>query len=133
MISFVPSFSHNEAEKASLEHVVDHIEHAAAQIGYHHIGLGSDYDGMEKAVTGLEDVSKYPQLVLAMLNRGIARPDIEKIIGLNLIRVLSEVGAVAKSSREARKPALEDVVKQLWNDDIRAYVRSVYPEKPKTI
>jgi membrane dipeptidase len=128
MISFVPAFTHTDATKASVEHVVDHIQHVGLQIGYDHVGIGTDYDGMEKPVIGLEDVSKFPDLVFAMLRRGITRTQIEQIIGLNIIRVLSAVETAAKSIRTSGQcPALVEEVKQLWNDDIRAYVRRIYP------
>ncbi|KAF2201390.1 hypothetical protein GQ43DRAFT_415931 [Delitschia confertaspora ATCC 74209] len=126
MISFVPAMTDCNASRASIAHVVDHIEYVAARIGYDHIGIGTDYDGMEKSVNGLEHVGRYPDLVARMLERGITRGNIEKIIGLNVIRVMGEVETVAETQR-ATAPVLEDSVKQLWNDDIRAYVRKVYP------
>jgi membrane dipeptidase len=43
--------------------VADHIEHIADMIGRRHVGIGSDFDGMYSAVSGLEDASKYPNLV----------------------------------------------------------------------
>ncbi|KAJ2902512.1 renal dipeptidase family [Zalerion maritima] len=126
MVSFIPWLTHGDAEKANVDHVVDHILHVAHRIGFGHIGLGSDYDGMPKAVAGLEDVSKYPTVVARMLERGVPRVDVEKVMGLNVIRVLKEVENVARVS-SSLLPVLEDGVKQLWNDDIRAFVRREYP------
>ena len=126
MIAFAPAMTHIDPSIASVEHVVDHIMYVGSRIGYQHIGIGTDFDGMEKSVQGLEDVSKYPALVEALLNRGVSRNDIEDIIGLNIIRVLEEVERAAKGLSASAVP-LEDEVKQLWNDNIRNYVRSVYP------
>ncbi|KZF23919.1 hypothetical protein L228DRAFT_218164 [Xylona heveae TC161] len=126
MISFIPSLTHSDSKAATINHVVDHICHVANQIGYSHIGLGSDYDGMVCAVKGLEDVSKYPALVASMLARGIAREDIKKVLGFNIIRVLTDVENVSRAHKN-KLPVLEDEVKQLWNDNLRAFVRQVYP------
>ena len=127
MISFVPQFTLVEKSEAAVEHVVQHIRYVADRIGFDYIGIGSDYDGLEKTVRGLEDISTFPELVSAMLASGMARVDVEKVIGLNLIRVLSEVEKVAADQGKTL-PVAEDKVKQLWSDDVRAYVRKVYPD-----
>ncbi|EEA28320.1 membrane dipeptidase GliJ [Talaromyces marneffei ATCC 18224] len=127
MIALIPTLNHLDSSIANISHVIDHILYVAERIGFDHIGLGSDYDGMMKAVNGLEDVSRYPDLVEAMLIRGISRENVEKIIGRNVIRVLKEVEECAK--RYGRElSVLEDSVKPLWDDDLCAVVKSVYPE-----
>ncbi|KAK4153864.1 renal dipeptidase family [Chaetomidium leptoderma] len=126
MISFIPWITHADGDKATINHVVDHILYVARRIGFDHLGLGSDFDGMPKSVAGLEDVSKYPALVAKMLARGVAPDDAKKVMGLNVIRVMKQVEEVAREN-SAKLPVLEDPVKQLWNDDIRAYVRREYP------
>jgi membrane dipeptidase len=128
MISFIPALTQAEASRADINHVVDHIEYVARRIGFDHIGIGTDFDGMERSVGGLEDVSKFPDLVALMLSRGINRGDVEKVIGHNVIRVLRDVERVAEE-RDAKLPVLEDKVEQLWDDNIRAYVRRVYPDR----
>ena len=125
MISLIPALTHSNPATANLAHVVDHILYVANKIEFDHIGLGSDFDGMVKAVNGLEDVSKYPDLVATMLCKGIHSQDVEKVIGLNIIRVLGQVEAVAKQSKT--DPMLEDETKQLWDESVRAFVRSTYP------
>lgn len=130
MISFIPWLTHaTDPKQASVDDVVDHVLYAGRRIGFDHVGLGSDYDGMPSAPRGLEDVSKYPAVVAAMLARQMARDDVAKVMGLNLIRVMKEVEAFARdpSSAAAALPVLEDSVKQLWNDDIRAFVKHEYP------
>lgn len=126
MISFVPEFTNKEPRKSTVDDVVDHIVHVAERIGYDHLGLGSDFDGMPTHVQGLEDVSKYPNVVAKMLERGISPENVEKVIGLNLIRVFREVEDFA-ASRDQTLPVLEDKVPQLWDEGIRAYVKKLYP------
>jgi membrane dipeptidase len=126
MITLVPDHTDLDAPNASLFHVVDHIRHVGKLIGYDHVGIGSDFDGMARAVQGVEDVGQYPNLVAAMLMKGMAESDVEKVLGLNLIRVLAEVEKVA-SEYFQQFPALEEAIPQLWNDDIRAFAQSVYP------
>ncbi|KAF7936260.1 uncharacterized protein EAE98_002479 [Botrytis deweyae] len=127
MISFIPPLNNVEPEAASIYDVIKNIMYVAEKIGFEHIGLGSDYDGMFKAVKGLEDVSKYPHLVASMLNRGISRENVEKIIGYNLIRVLKGVEKAASCYGNKIIP-LEDEVKLLWDKELCALVKSVYPE-----
>ncbi|KAM3517699.1 hypothetical protein NHJ13051_008767, partial [Beauveria bassiana] len=125
MISFIPWLTNKDADKSTVADVVDHILHVAGRIGFDHIGLGSDFDGMPSHVNGLEDVASYPNVVAAMLEREIEVSDIEKVMGLNLIRVFKQVEEVAAASDKL--PVLEDGVKRLWNNDIRAFVRKLYP------
>lgn len=81
---------------------------------------------MFKAVNGAKDVSQWPNLVAKMLSRGITKKDVEKVIGLNIIRVLKEVEEVARNARGW--PVLEDEVTQLWCENFRAFVRKEYPQ-----
>ena len=76
--------------KSSLKHVADHLDQVRNLIGSDFIGLGSDYDGMPGAPTGLEDVSKFPALFVELLRRGYSEAEIEKIAGKNLLRVMRE-------------------------------------------
>jgi membrane dipeptidase len=82
--------------KVALEDVLQHIDHIRSRIGAEHIGLGGDFDGMGSAPEGLEDVSKYPNLVAALFDRGYSEMEIRGIVGLNALRVMSGVEATAK-------------------------------------
>ena len=125
MITFIPSLAHIDPTQGNMDHVIDHIMHVGQNIGYDHVGLGSDYDGMFNAVKGIENVARYPHLVRRMLERGIARSDVEKIIGLNVIRVLNDV-EVQSASNKSQVPIMQDGVKQLWNEKFRGVVRGAY-------
>ncbi|KTG30119.1 peptidase M19 [Idiomarina sp. WRN-38] len=77
---------------ATLETVLDHIDHVKALIGVEHIGVGSDYDGVGDSLpVGLKDVSDYPNLVQGLLDRGYSEKEIQMILGENLMRVWKAV------------------------------------------
>jgi membrane dipeptidase len=82
---------------ATLSDVADHIDHIRNLVGVDYIGIGSDFDGFNGAVRGLEDVSKYPDLLAELLQRGYSREDVKKIAGLNVLRVMR---ATEKAARE---------------------------------
>ena len=87
---FFEQVSSDLVPKSSIKDVADHIDHVRNLIGSDFIGLGSDYDGMPGAPTGLEDVSKFPALFVELLRRGYSEVEIEKIAGKNLLRVMRE-------------------------------------------
>ncbi len=74
--------------KATLAQVVDHIEHIRDVAGVDAVGLGSDFDGITEVPVGLEDVSKFPDLLAELLRRGWSEQDVRKVTGLNALRVL---------------------------------------------
>ena len=81
---------------ATLLDVVAHIDHIAKVGGINAVGIGSDFDGITCAPTGLEDVSKFPNLTRALLEKGYSAEDIRKIYGGNLLRVMRAVEAEAR-------------------------------------
>lgn len=97
-------------ENATMERVVDHITHIGSLIGWDHVGIGTDLDGIETVPRGFEDVSKYPQLVAELLKRGVDDVDAEKIVGGNLLRVWRDVDAVSANMKAAGAPAMEDEI-----------------------
>ena len=84
----------------SVHHVVDHIEHIIRVAGVDHVGIGSDYDGINSTPKQLEDVSCYPYVTQELLNRGYSKEDILKILGGNVLRVLRQAEQVAKESQK---------------------------------
>ena len=88
--------------------VADHIDHVRTAIGIDHIGLGGDYDGMDSAPVGMEDVSGYPVLFAELARRGYSQADLEKIASGNMLRVLKAVEAYAASQKGA--PPIETPV-----------------------
>ncbi|RWU11737.1 membrane dipeptidase [Pseudidiomarina gelatinasegens] len=76
---------------ATLEEVLDHIDHVKNLVGIDYIGIGSDYDGVGDSLpVGLKDVTTYPNLVQGLLDRGYSEADIEKILYKNFVRVWRE-------------------------------------------
>jgi membrane dipeptidase len=86
--------------RADVKDVADHIDRVVELAGVEHVGFGSDFDGVGPSLpTGLEDVSKYPNLLAELLRRGYSERDLEKICGENVLRVMERVEAVARESR----------------------------------
>jgi membrane dipeptidase len=81
----------------SVHNVVDHIEHIIKTAGVDHVGLGSDYDGINSVPRQLEDVSCYPYITQELLNRGYSAEAIHKVLGGNVLRVMRQAEAVAKN------------------------------------
>ncbi|MDV6315868.1 dipeptidase [Idiomarina sp. HP20-50] len=83
---------------ATVDTVLNHIDHVRDLIGVEHIGIGSDYDGVGDSLpVGLKDVSTYPNLVQGLLDRGYTEKEIEMILGGNLMRVWAQVEEYAKT------------------------------------
>ena len=78
-----------EAEnlRPSLSLLLDHLDHIVKLAGIDHVGLGSDFDGISSAPKGLEDVTAFPLITKALMERGYSDKDIRKILGENFIRV----------------------------------------------
>lgn len=88
--------AHRMVPRATLADVVAHIDHIVKIAGIDSVGLGSDFDGVECTPIGLDDVSKFPNLTRALLERGYSPEDIRKIYGGNLLRVMRAVEAEAR-------------------------------------
>jgi membrane dipeptidase len=99
-VNFYCNFLTNEKPpRASIEDVVAHIDHIRQIAGIDAIGIGSDFDGIECAPAGLEDVSKFPNLTRALLEKGYSAADIRKIYGGNLLRVMRAVEKEAEREK----------------------------------
>jgi membrane dipeptidase len=85
----------------TLADVADHIDHIRTIAGIEHVGLGSDFDGIEDTPLGLEGVDRYPFLLAELMRRGWSDDAIGKLSGENLLRVLTAVEAVSIKLRRA--------------------------------
>ncbi|RSM77020.1 membrane dipeptidase [Kibdelosporangium aridum] len=94
---FAQSWDGPTPPDATLDEVVAHIEHAREVAGIDHIGLGGDYDGVGSLPIGLEDVSKYPVLLGALLDRGWSEEDCAKLAGRNTLRVIRAIEEAAQN------------------------------------
>jgi len=68
--------------------LVDHIDHVVKLVGIDHVGIGSDFDGVQATLSDLADVSQLPNLTRELLRRGYSESDIDKILGGNMLRVM---------------------------------------------
>jgi membrane dipeptidase len=102
-INFNPGFlTLRKSPPANLDDVVQHIDHAVKVGGIDAVGIGSDFDGIEEVPVGLEDVSQFPNLTRALLEKGYRAEDIRKIYGENTLRLMRAVEAA--SERSGRQP-----------------------------
>lgn len=74
--------------RAPLELLIAHIDHMVKLVGSEHVGLGADFDGAESYPQHLDDVSDYPAITKALINKGYAEKDIKNILGDNFVRLL---------------------------------------------
>lgn len=108
MITFVPSFL-TEKDQATIGDVADHIEHVANLAGVDHVGIGSDFDGIDSTPVGLEDVSTFPMLFAELSRRGWSEEDLAKLAGENVLRVMREAEAVARRLQRERPPSTKTI------------------------
>ncbi len=80
--------------RATIADVVKHIDHVVAIAGIDAVGLGSDFDGIDCAPSGLDGVDKWPNLTRALLEEGYTAREIRKIYGENTLRLMTEVERV---------------------------------------
>ncbi len=76
---------------ATLERVLDHVDHVARVAGVQTVALGSDFDGIKTVPAGLEDPSRLPNLTMGLLRRGRTPEQILAILGGNAMRVFEQV------------------------------------------
>ena len=85
--------------------VADHIDHVRKVAGVDHVGIGSDFDGIEETIQGLEDVSTFPSLFAELARRGWSESDLRKLAGENILRVMSRAQEVSMRLRRERTPS----------------------------
>lgn len=95
-INFYPVFLQDDYELESQSSVIpsytriaDHIDHVVELVGIDHVGIGSDFDGIEVAPDGLEDISKMPVLFDELRRRGYSEAELNKLASGNFFNVLS--------------------------------------------
>ena len=98
--------------KSTIANVADHMDHIKKVAGADHIGMGGDYDGITETVVGLEDVSKYPDLLAELVKRGWTDAELRGVAGENILRALSRAEVVSARLRKTR-PASTKTIQQL--------------------
>jgi membrane dipeptidase len=95
--------------RATLKQVADHIEHVRNVAGVDHVGIGSDFDGIDTTPEGLEDVSAFPQLFAELIRRGWTDADLKKLAGQNLLRAFRAAEATAARLQKTRRPSTKTI------------------------
>jgi len=75
----------------SVSRIVDHIDHIVKLVGVNHVGIGSDFDGVQAVPAEMKSVADLPNLTKELLRRGYSESDVDKILGGNMLRVMEEV------------------------------------------
>ncbi|WRT65876.1 uncharacterized protein IL334_002827 [Kwoniella shivajii] len=96
MVNFFPVFASANPDEVDVAYIADEIEYIVGKTSKHHVGIGSDFDGIESTPKGLEDVSKYPHLFAELLKRGWTEHDLSLLAGGNFLRVFKGVEDVSK-------------------------------------
>ncbi len=93
------------APVATLKDVADHLDHLRAVAGIDHVGIGSDFDGIESTPAGLESVARFPALLAELARRGWSDADLAKVAGENVLRALAQAEQVGARLRASRAPS----------------------------
>ncbi len=99
----------NARPRATLAQVADHIDHVRKVAGVDHVGIGSDFDGVENVPVGLEDVSTFPALFAELIRRGWSDGDLKKLAGENVQRVLRTAETTAARLQRERPPSTRTI------------------------
>lgn len=103
-------FTANPEPIVTLKDVADHFDHIKTLIGADYIGIGADFDGTGgEHIQGLEDVSKYPDLLAELARRGWTDAELRKIASGNILRVLAANEAVAARLQKVRRPSTRTI------------------------
>lgn len=127
MVTFVPAFINAEVAEfsrrqpeadpaagpsATIDDVIAHIEHVRRVAGVDHVGIGSDFDGIDSTPAGLEDVSTFPLLFAELSHRGWTEAELRKLAGENVLRVWRQAEETALRLQRER-PASTATIQQL--------------------
>lgn len=95
-------------QTSTLDDVIAHIDHIRAVAGVQHVGIGAGYDGIDRPPIGLEDVSKYPDLFVKLLESpNWSQQDLARLAGKNFLRVFESVENVRDHWKSAQVPPIE--------------------------
>uniref|UniRef100_A0A3Q3X884 Dipeptidase n=1 Tax=Mola mola TaxID=94237 RepID=A0A3Q3X884_MOLML len=110
-------------DKANISHVADHFDHIKKLIGAESIGIGADFEGAVSFPQGLDDVSKYPDLIQELLQRNWTENEVANILRGNFLRVFEEVERLSLNQPSEVQIPVEEV-----QNPCRLVLR---PPKPK--
>ena len=84
------AYLQDQSSPFPLSIVMDHLRHAIHVMGIDHVGLGSDFDGIQRTPALLKDASQYPALARAMREHGFTNAEVEKVFWRNMARVFDQ-------------------------------------------
>ena len=87
--------------------LIDHFDHIAKVAGVDHVGIGSDFDGVDCLPSGIDSVADLPKITQALLDRGYKADDIQKILGGNMLRVFRDVEGVSQQMQSGAAGAVK--------------------------
>lgn len=118
-VTFVPEHVAARRKDAKMKMILDHLFYIANRIGWDHVRLGSDFDGIALVIPGLEDVRCYPSLMQDILDRGATEEQLAKVAGENMLRVWKGVEQVRDHLKAEGTLPVEDVWegRQWWRYD----------------
>lgn len=90
-----------------LARVADHVLHAIEVAGVRHVGLGSDFDGIEETPAELGDAACYPALARELARRGLSDADLAAVLGGNVRRVFEAVTGPGSAAATATLEPVE--------------------------
>lgn len=93
-----------KAGRPPLKSLIDHIDHIAKVAGVDHVGLGSDFDGVNSLPAGIDSVADLPKITEELMKRGYTAADMQKILGGNLLRVFKAVESMSKQMKAEGAP-----------------------------
>jgi membrane dipeptidase len=88
-----------------LSDLIDHIDHMVKVAGVDHVGLGSDFDGIDCSPLGLDSAADLPKITQALYEHGYTAAGLDKILGGNLMRVFGEVEKMARQIQSSSQPS----------------------------
>ena len=92
-----------------IKDVADHIDHIRKVAGVDHVGIGSDFDGIDDTPDGLPDVSAFPALFAELARRGWTEASLRKLAGENVLRVLARAEQVSARLKRERPPSARTI------------------------
>ena len=93
-----------EVPRPPFSALIDHFDHMIKIAGVDHVGIGSDFDGVECLPEGIDGVQDLPKITAELLKRGYSAQDLHKILGGNLLRVFGEVERVSHQIQHEQNP-----------------------------
>ncbi|MCH8223802.1 MAG: membrane dipeptidase, partial [Chloroflexi bacterium] len=77
-------------EGPPLEALIDHFQRAIDLVGADHVGIGSDFDGVDAVPQEMEDIGKLPRITEELLARGYSDDQVTQVLGESNMRLFRE-------------------------------------------